>query len=51
MKSHDYFDIITHHAGLVFRKIGLFTFFNEPIELNEFTPIPPKVNTGILKSP
>lgn len=41
--------IITH-PGLVFKKIGLFTFFNDPIELKEFTPIPPNVNTGILKS-
>lgn len=51
IQSHYYSHIINHHAGLVFRKIGLFTFFNEPIELNELTPIPPKVKTGILKSP
>jgi hypothetical protein len=31
--------------------MGLFTVLREPIELNELTPIPPKVNTGILKSP
>jgi hypothetical protein len=37
-------------VGFVFKKIGLFTFFKDPIELKEFTPIPPKVKTGILKS-
>jgi hypothetical protein len=36
--------------GFVLRKIGLFTFFREPIVLKEFTPIPPNVKTGILKS-
>lgn len=50
VKWHDSRDII-NHPGLVFRKIGLFTFLRDPIELNEFTPMPPKVKTGILKSP
>lgn len=50
VKWHDSRDII-NHPGLVFRKMGLFTLLRDPIELNEFTPIPPKVKTGILKSP
>lgn len=46
-------EILVNHCqpGLVFRKIGLLTFFREPIELKELTPMPPKVKTGILKSP